>query len=85
MFLRNHKAGNWLGFLSIVLAVVPVVYIFHADAFPDHALTEIVVLLGGVGGSLLAAISAGIVGSRWWFIAALGAAVDVVCLWGFSP
>ena len=83
--VRNQKVGNWLGFLSISLAVVPIVYIFHADSFPEHALTEIMVLLGGAGGSLLAALSAGILGSRWWFIATAAAAVDVVCLWGFSP
>jgi hypothetical protein len=83
--VRNHKVGNWLGFLSISLALVPIVYIFHADAFPEHASTEIVVLFGGVGGSLLAALSAGVLGSRWWFIATVAAAVDVVCLWGFSP
>ena len=83
--VRNHRVCNWLGFLSISLAVVPIVYAFHADAFPDHASTEIVVLLGGVGGSLLAALSAGILGSRWWFIATVAAAVDVACLWGFSP
>ena len=83
--VRHRKIGNALGSLSIFLAAVPIVYIFHADAFPNHALTETVVLLGGVGGSLLAALGAGIVGHRWWFIATLGAAVDLVCLWGFSP
>ena len=83
--VRNHKVGNWLGFLSISLAVVPIIYIFHAEAFPNHALTEIVVLLGGVGGSLLAALSAGVLGSRWWFIATVAAVVDAVSLWAFSP
>ena len=83
--VRNHRVGKWLGFLSLSLAVVPIVYIFHAGAFPHHASTEIVVLLGGVGGSLLAALSAGVVGSRWWFIATVAAAVVAVCLCGFSP
>ena len=68
-----------------MLAVVPIIYIFHAEAFPNHALTEIVVLLGGVGGSLLAALSAGVLGSRWWFIATVAAVVDAVSLWSFSP
>ena len=77
--------GNWLGSLSIPLAVIPALYISRADAFPRHALTETVVLVGGVGGSLLAALAAGIVGSRWWFLATLAAAADVVCLLGFSP
>lgn len=85
MLLRSYRIGNWLGLLSIPLAVFPVLYIFRADAFPRHALTETVVLLVGVGGSLLAALAAGIVGSCWWFLATLAATVDVVCLWGFSP
>ena len=83
--VRHRKIGNALGSLSIILAAVPIVYIFRADAFPNRALTEAGVLLGGVGGSLLAALGAGIVGPRSWFIATLGAAVDVVCLCGFSP
>ena len=85
MSFRNHRIGSLLGALSVALAAVPIVYIFHPDSFPHHALTETVVLLGGVGGSVLAALGAGLVGSRWWFLATLAAAVDVVCLWGFSP
>jgi hypothetical protein len=27
VFVRNHKAGNWLGFASIVLAVIPLSFI----------------------------------------------------------
>jgi hypothetical protein len=82
---RNHRVGSWLGALSIALAAVPIVYIFRADRFPHHASTETVILLGGIGGSVLAALGAGLVGSRWWFLATLVAAVDVVFLWGFSP
>ena len=65
MFVRNYSAGNRLGFFSICLAVIPFFYIFHSEIFPNHALTETVVLIGGVGGSLLAALSAGVIGSRW--------------------
>jgi hypothetical protein len=83
--ILNLRIGHALGLFSVFLAAVPIVYIFHADAFPKHAQTELAVVLGGVLGSLLAAIGAGIVGSSWWFIATLGAVVDVVCLWGFSP
>jgi cytochrome c biogenesis protein ResB len=82
---RNHRVGSALGALSVALAAVPIVYIFHSDSFPHHSLTETVVLFGGVGGSVLAALGAGLVGSRWWFLATLAAAVDVVCLWGFNP
>lgn len=83
--IRNHTVGNWLGFLSISLAVIPIIYVLHPDAFPNQALAEIVVLLGGLGGSLLASLSAGVLGSRWWFVAAVAVVVDTVCLWGFSP
>jgi hypothetical protein len=43
------------------------------------------VLIGGVGGSLIAALIAGVIGSRWWLLALLGAALDAVCIVGFSP
>jgi hypothetical protein len=85
MFVRNKKLANWLGFLSVLISVVPVGYIFYADRFPNLAYTEAVVIIGGVGGSFLAALSAAAVGSRWWCLATLAAAMDVVCLWGFSP
>ncbi len=85
MFVRNKKAANWLGLFSILFSVVPLIYIFHSEMFPQHALTEALVLFGGVGGSLFAALGAGVIGSRWWFIATLGAALDVICLLGFSP
>jgi hypothetical protein len=58
---RNHRVGSWLGALSIALAAAPIVYIFHADSFPHYASTETVILLGGVGGSVLAALGAGLV------------------------
>jgi hypothetical protein len=83
--IRNTRVANSFGFLSLVLSVIPVAYIFHAEIFPDAALTEAAVLIGGVGGSLLAAVGAGLIGSRWWFIAVLAAGVDVIFLWGFSP
>ena len=83
--VQNNKTANWLGFASIFLAVIPLFYIFHSEIFPHHALTETAVLIGGVGGSLLAALTAGVIGSRWWFIAILAAAIDIVFLWGYSP
>lgn len=83
--LRYNKIGNALGSLSILLAVVPVVYVFHPDAFPNHALTEKIVLLGCVGGSPLAAVAAGISGSGRWFLATVGVFVDVFCMWWFNP
>jgi hypothetical protein len=83
--VRSKRVASCLGFLSIVLSVVPVVYIFHADRFPNLAQTEAVVIIGGVGGSFLAAVSAGVIGSRWWLLATLAAAMDIVCLCGFSP
>lgn len=85
MFVRNKTVASWLGLFSVLLSIVPIAYIFHADRFPNLAQTEAVVIIGGVGGSFLAALSAGVIGSRWWFLATLAAAMDVVCLWGFSP
>jgi hypothetical protein len=81
---KRPKVANWLGILSIFLSVVPILYSFHSEIFPQHALIETVVLIGGVGGSLLAALSAGLLGSRWWFVASLAAMTDAVLLgWGF--
>jgi len=84
MFDRRTLA-KWVGIASVLLAVIPLAYIARPDVFPHHALTESVVLIGGVGGSFFAALIAGLVGSRWWLLALLGAAVDVVCIFGFSP
>ena len=85
MLIHKKKAANWLGVLSVLLSVIPLLYIFHTEMFPNDALTETVVLIGGVGGSLLMALSAGVIGTRWWFIATLGAAMDVAFLLSFSP
>jgi len=81
----NNKTANCLGLLSNFVSVVPLLYVFHSEMFPTHALTETAVLVGGVGGSLLAALSAGLIGSRSWFVASLASVVGVVVLWGFSP
>ena len=84
MGFRSRRAANWMGFLSILLAIAPVVYVFHADRFPDYALTKSVVLIGGIGGSLacfagrakrLPLVVAG--ASRW--------RVGLVVACGFSP
>jgi hypothetical protein len=85
MSLHRQTLANWLGLVSVLLAVVPAVYVFHADFFPNHALTESVVLIGGIGGSLFTGFVAGLVGSRWWFFALLGGVMDVVVAYGFSP
>jgi hypothetical protein len=81
----NNKTANCFGLLSTFVSVVPLLYVFGSEMFPTHALTETAVLVGGVGGSLLAASSAGLIGSRWWFVASLASVSDVVVLWGFSP
>jgi hypothetical protein len=81
----HKRAANCLGVASLIFSVIPVVYIFHADVFPALALTEAVVLIGGMSGGLLMALVAGFIGSRWWFIATLGPLIDVFCIWWFSP
>jgi len=65
--LRTKRArlANWLGTLSVFFSIVPILYIFHSEFFPQDALIEAVVLVGGAGGSLLAALGVGLVGSRW--------------------
>ena len=80
MGFRSRRAANWAGFLSILLAITPVVYALQADRFPDNALTESVILIGGVGGSLAAALLAGLIGSRWWLLASLAGAFDYLWL-----
>jgi len=83
--MNRRTVANFVGVASIIFAVVPLCYIARPDVFPYHALTEYVVLIGGVGGAFLGATIAGLLGSRWWLLAILGAAVDAVCLFGFSP
>lgn len=84
MNFQRQTLANWVGFVSLFLAVWPVVFVFHADSFPNNALTA-VIFYGGIGGSLFAALVAGVVSSRWWFVALLGGVVDVIVALGFSP
>ena len=81
----REKAAHCLGCFSLVLSVVPVIYVTHAELFPDTSFTEESVLVGGIGGSLLTALGAGFMGSRWWFLATLGCLADLVCIFLFSP
>ena len=76
MFVRNHKAGNWLGFASIVLAVIPLSFILVPTAFPPNDRIGFL----GLGGSLVMALGAGFTGSRWWFFALVGPASVIVLL-----
>ena len=50
--------------VSLLVVVLPVMYVFHADIFPNRALTESVVLIGGIVGSLSSALIAGLVDCR---------------------
>ena len=49
-FFPHRKIRNAPGTLSVLLADIAVIYLPPADAFANHALTEAVVLQGGVGG-----------------------------------
>jgi hypothetical protein len=52
--LRNRTA-SWLGIASLVFAVEPIVYVFNADAYPRHALTELLALAGASCAALILA------------------------------
>ena len=80
---RSRRVANWLGFLSVLLAITPLAYMFQAHRFSDvYALTESVILNEGVGGSVAAALLAGLVGSRWWLLALLAGPFDRLWLVG---
>ena len=59
--LDRKTLANWVGIASVLLSVIPLAYIARPNVFPYHALTESVVLIGGVGGSLFAAVIAGLI------------------------
>jgi hypothetical protein len=75
MLVRNHKVGGWLGLCSIVLAAIPLSSIL-IPSFPANDLIGYF----GIGGSVVTALGAGIIGSRLWFIALLGPALVIVLL-----
>ena len=77
---HSYRVGARLGFLSVPLAIAPVLFILVPEAFPPNDLTGYLVIYGGVGGSLLMALGAGVIGSRWWFFALLGPAISIVLL-----
>ena len=83
--LHGRVLASGLGVASLFLCVIPLAYIARPDTFSFDPLTESVVFVGGVGGSLFAALTAGFTGSRWWLLALLGAALDAVCIVGFRP
>jgi len=45
----RQKLANWLGFVSLVLSVLPVLYVFYADSFPHNALTDVIVYADSAG------------------------------------
>ena len=85
MGFKKTRAANLLGFASVSLSIIPLTYIAFPEAYPNSSLTEAVVLVGGVSGSLVAALAAGFLRSRWWLLACLGSVLDVVCIFGCSP
>jgi uncharacterized membrane protein YqgA involved in biofilm formation len=76
MLARNHKAGNWLGFCSIVLAASPLSFILIPNAIPANGVIGFL----AVGGSMVLGSGAGLIGSRLWFIALLGPALVIFLL-----
>lgn len=76
MLVRNYKTGSWLGFCSIVLAAIPLSFILIPNAVPANDLIGFF----GIGGSLVMAVGAGLIGSRLWLIALLGPALVIFLL-----
>jgi cadmium resistance protein CadD (predicted permease) len=76
MLVRNYKTGSWLGFCSIVLAAIPLSFILIPNVVPANDLIGFF----GIGGSLVMAVGAGLIGSRLWFIALLGPALVIFLL-----
>jgi hypothetical protein len=83
VLVRNHKLGNRLGVLSILLAAVPLAFIL-VPGLPQDNLTGYIVLCGAGGALLLFAVGAGLIGSRRWLLALLGPAM-VLALVLFNP
>jgi hypothetical protein len=75
MLVRNYKTGSWLGFCSIVLAAIPLSFIL----IPNVPANDLIGFFG-IGGSLVMAVGAGLIGSRLWFIALLGPALVIFLL-----
>jgi hypothetical protein len=83
MPFRNKRAANSLGFVSLFLCTAPLLYALRL--YPETSSTEAIILIGGALGSLVTALGAGFLGSRWWFAGALGSVLDVVCILRVSP
>lgn len=83
--LQNTKVGNTLGLVSIAFCGLIPVFIFRPDVFPQHLLAEEFVFYAGIGGSIVAALCAGLIGSRWWFLGLLGTILDFLLMIFFSP
>ena len=57
MGFKKTRAASLLGFASVSLSIIPLTYIAFPEAYPNSSLTEAVVLVGGVSGSLVAALA----------------------------
>lgn len=75
MLARNYKTGSWLGLCSIVLAAIPLSFLL----IPSIPTNDLIGFLG-IGGSLVMAVGAGLIGSRLWFFALLGPALVIFFL-----
>jgi hypothetical protein len=80
--IRNKNVGSKFGFLSIILSAVPLAALLM-PGFPEGEVIGHVVT-GAWGASVLFAVVAGVIGSRWWFLSLLGPGI-VAALLRFSP
>jgi hypothetical protein len=67
VFVGKYKIGNLLGFVSVILSIVPLSFILIPTASHPNDLIGLL----GLGGSLVTALVAGCMGSRWWFLSLL--------------
>jgi hypothetical protein len=70
MQLALRKRANSIGFSSILLSLVPWIWVRAVTGIESPY--NIIGLAGALGLSLILAILAAILGSRWWFLALLG-------------
>ena len=79
MFGSMRKKAKWFGLVSLILSALPFVYMNKATGGESIYLDATLIVVA-VGGSLLAAVAAALIGSKWWLLALLGPVFDTMFL-----